>query len=373
MTREQSDKIAHGNSALGQTAGKTMAEVGLVRKTAVVIKPEYAGCLVLDFVAARFTYRSREEWRQEFDAGRFLLCGERAVSQSLLAAGDRLVYLLPELPEPPVDQNFAVLYEDDDLLAVDKPARLPCHPAGSFFRHTLWALLRERHGIAGPSLINRLDRETSGIVLVAKNKQAARLCYQQFASRQVHKRYLVMVEGEFPFPALQADGCLAPDPASAIRKKVRFYPSGAAAEPPAEAVPCSTVLRRLRSDNGISLLEAIPLTGRCHQIRATLCSLGFPVVGDKLYGVDEQLFLRFRQGGLTTADQQRLRLDRQALHAATLRLRHPLSGRELEFSSTLPEAMQNLLGQGGDTVPCIHLHHHPPTLLYRSLPTCRPG
>ncbi len=108
-------------------------------------------------------------------------------------------------------------------------------------------------------------------------------------------------------------------------------------------------MRRLRGDNGISLLEAIPVTGRCHQIRATLCSLGFPVVGDKLYGVDEQLFLRFRQGGLTAADHQRLRLDRQALHAATLRLRHPLNGRELEFSSPLPEAMQSLLGSGGDT------------------------
>ena len=71
-----------------------MTEVRLVRKTAVVIKPEYAGCRALDFVAARFTYRSREEWRQELDAGRFLLNGVRAVSQSLLAAGDRLVYLL---------------------------------------------------------------------------------------------------------------------------------------------------------------------------------------------------------------------------------------------------------------------------------------
>jgi len=330
-----------------------MAEVGLVRKTAVVIKPEYAGCLVLDFVAARFTYRSREEWRQELDAGRFLLGGERAASHSLLAAGDRLVYLMPELQEPPVDQDFVVLYEDDDLLAVDKPARLPCHPGGIFFRHTLWTLLQERHGIVGPSLINRLDRETSGIVLVAKNKQAARLCYQQFAGRQVHKRYLVLVEGEFPFADLQADGCLAPDPASAIRKKLRFYPQDAAEMTFSRAVQCSTGLRLLCRRGEISLLEAIPVTGRNHQIRATLCSLGFPVVGDKLYGVDEELFLRFRQGGLTAADHQRLRLDRQALHAATLCLRHPLSGRELEFRSPLPAAMQSLLGLGGDTVPFI--------------------
>ncbi|MCJ7604398.1 MAG: RluA family pseudouridine synthase [Desulfobulbaceae bacterium] len=330
-----------------------MADVLLARKTAVVIKPEYAGCRVLDFVAARFTYRSREEWRQELDAGRFLLSGERAASLTLLAAGDRLVYLMPDLPEPPVDQSFAVLYEDDDLLAVDKPARLPCHPGGCFFRHTLWALLQEQHGLAGPSLINRLDRETSGIVLVAKNKKAARHCYQQFARHLALKRYLVLVEGEFPFPALHADGCLAPDPASAIRKKVRFYPSEGAAAAPTGAVKCSTVLRRLCSRSGISLLEAIPLTGRCHQIRATLCSLGFPVVGDKLYGVDEQFFLRFQQDRLTAADRQRLRLDRQALHAATLRIRHPISSRELEFCSPLPAAMQTLLGDAGMTGPFI--------------------
>jgi 23S rRNA pseudouridine955/2504/2580 synthase/23S rRNA pseudouridine1911/1915/1917 synthase len=329
----------------GKAGQDEEAVTAISRKTAVLIKPEDAGCRLLDFVAARFTYRSREEWRQELEAGRFLLNGEQATSLSLLAAGDRLVYLLPELPEPPVDQNLAVLYEDDDLLVVDKPARLPCHPSGRFFRHTLWALLQERHGLPKPSLINRLDRETSGIVLVAKHKQAARLCYRQFAARQVHKRYLALVEGEFPFADLRADGWLAPDQASAIRKKMRYYPSEAAVAP-AGAVSCSTVLRRLHSVNGITLLEALPLTGRNHQIRATLCSLGFPVVGDKLYGVDEQLFLRFRQGGLTAADHQRLRLDRQALHAATLRIRHPSSGRELEFRSPLPPAMQGLVVNG---------------------------
>lgn len=349
MKSRETEKAGHDEKAVTATNRKPMTDICLARKTAVVIKPEFAGCRLLDFITSRFTYRSREEWRQELDAGRFLLNGERAASLSLLAAGDRLVYLMPMLQEPPVDQSFVVLYEDEDLLVVDKPARLPCHPGGCFFRHTLWALLQERHGLQKPSLINRLDRETSGIVLVAKNKQAARLCYQQFASHLVLKRYLVMVEGEFPFQDLQADGCLAPDPESAIRKKVRFYPHDAVEMAPVGAVQCSTGFRRLHSRTGLSLLEAIPVTGRCHQIRATLCSLGFPVVGDKLYGVDEQLFLRFRLGDLTTADQQRLRLDRQALHAATLRIRHPSSGRELEFCSPLPAAMQSLLGGFGGT------------------------
>ncbi|MBI5557666.1 MAG: RluA family pseudouridine synthase [Deltaproteobacteria bacterium] len=324
------------------------------RKTSVCINPEEAGQRLLDFITSRFTYRNREEWQQELAGGRFVLNGETsATATTVLAAGDRLVYLLPELTEPPVALGFSVLYEDDDLLVVDKPANLPCHPGGRFFRHTLWALLREQQGLTGFSLINRLDRETSGIVLATKHKSAARHCYQQFAQRLVYKRYLALVEGEFPAESLQADGCLAADPNSVIRKKVRFYPGQAAEAVPAEAEKCSTRFLRLHAGCGISLLEAIPVTGRCHQIRATLCSLGFPVVGDKLYGVDEQFFLRFQQGRLTAGDWQRLRLDRQGLHAAGLRIRHPASGREMEFFSPLPAAMQSLLGQGGNTAPFI--------------------
>jgi 23S rRNA pseudouridine955/2504/2580 synthase/23S rRNA pseudouridine1911/1915/1917 synthase len=318
------------------------------RKTSVRIPPAAAGCRVLDFVSGRFTYRSRDEWQQELSSGRFLVNDAVATPQTLLANGDRLVYLLPELVEPPAELRFTVLYEDADLLVVDKPAGLPCHPAGRYFRHTLWALLQERHGLAAFSLINRLDRETSGLVLVAKHKQAARHCYQQFARRLVQKRYLVLVEGEFPAAALEAVGWLAVDPAGSIRKKVRFYPLEATGPAPVGAVECRTSFQRLRTHNGITLLEALPITGRYHQIRATLCSLGFPLVGDKLYGVDDQLFLRFREGRLTAADQQRLRLNRQALHAATLRFRHPASGRELVFRSPLPAAMQALLGDSAE-------------------------
>jgi RluA family pseudouridine synthase len=323
----------------------------MVRRTVVRITPADAGRLLIDFVSGRFTYRSREEWQQELAAGRFLRNDEHATPQTRLAAGDRLIYLLPELAEPPAVLSFTVLYEDDDLLVADKPAGLPCHPAGRYFRHTLWALLREQHGLAGFSLINRLDRETSGLVLVAKHKKAARLCCQQFARRLVRKRYLVLVEGEFPAEQLAAVGWLAADPAGSIRKKVRFYSSTATETAPARAAECRTSFRRLRTHNGISLLEAIPATGRCHQIRATLCSLGFPLVGDKLYGVDDRLFLRFRQDSLTAADWQRLRINRQALHAAALCLRHPADNRNLAFSSPMPAAMRGLLGDAGPIAP----------------------
>jgi 23S rRNA pseudouridine955/2504/2580 synthase/23S rRNA pseudouridine1911/1915/1917 synthase len=315
------------------------------RKTSVLIQPHQAGQPLLDFISRRFTYRSRDEWQAELAARRFLLNDSEARGDTILAPRDRLVYLMPALIEPPVDTNYTVIHEDNDLLVIDKPAPLPCHPGGRFFAHTLWALLKEQHGLAEPRLINRLDRETSGLVLVAKNKSAARLCQEQFAQHRVEKFYLVVVEGDFPdTPApVEVNGWLGVDPDSAIRKKMRFYPDHN--ETPPGAVASSTTFRRISTtgDTRLSLLEARPHTGRCHQIRATLLHLGFPVVGDKLYGVDEQLFLRFQEDRLSDADHAQLRLPRQALHAARLRLTHPMTGQDLEFSAPLPLTLSALM------------------------------
>jgi len=317
----------------------------LQRTTSVRIQPHQAGQQLLDFISQRFTYRSREEWQTELAAHRFLLNDAEARTDCILAPGDLLVYLMPALVEPPVDFHYTVIHEDDDLLVIDKPAPLPCHPGGRFFVHTLWALLKEQHGLAEPRLINRLDRETSGLVLVAKNKAAARLCQEQFTQHRVEKVYLVLVEGDFPDTAseLEATGWMWVDPNSAIRKKMRFYPEQNDAPP--NAVESSTTFRRISTASiaNLSLLEVRPHTGRCHQIRATLLHLGFPVVGDKLYGVDEQLFLRFQEDCLSEADCVLLRLSRQALHAASLRLSHPVTGIEMEFSAPLPSALQGLL------------------------------
>ena len=315
------------------------------RKTSVLIQPQQAGRQLLDFVSRRFTYRSREEWQAELAAHRFLLNETEAQGDAVLAAGDRLVYLMPALAEPQVDTNYTVLHEDNDLLVINKPAPLPCHPGGRFFAHTLWALLKENHRLADPRLVNRLDRETSGLVLVAKNKTAARRCQEQFARQRVEKVYLVVVEGNFPDTPVpvEAVGWLGVDPDSAIRKKMRFFPEQGDAPP--KAMAASTAFRRISTaDNGrLSLVEATPYTGRCHQIRATLLHLGFPLVGDKLYGVDEQLFLRFQQDRLRPADHALLRIPRQALHAASLRLSHPATGKNLAFSAPLPPALQGLM------------------------------
>lgn len=298
---------------------------------------------VLDLLAARFTYHSREEWKDRIGSGLVLINQRTADPVRILVSGDTLVYRAPLLEEPPVDTSFSILFEDPHLLVVDKPANLPCHPAGRYFENTLWTLLKSRFSSGHLTFVNRIDRETSGIVLLARNPEAALHCRQQFESRQVHKRYAAIVEGRFPSGELEVAGYLIRDDKSPIRKKLRFLPRASSEEIPAGGKVCTTMFHRTLFRSGLSRVDAFPETGRPHQIRATLLALGYPVVGDKLYGVDETIFLRFIKGGLTGHDRERLRLPRQALHAAELGLRHPVTDEPLLFRAPVPPDLKGLM------------------------------
>lgn len=311
------------------------------RETRFLVPSAAAGTPLVAFLAARFTYHAAAAWTERVAAGRLTRNGRPAAPDAVLAAGDLLAYDTSDLPEPPVDASFRIVFEDADLLVLDKSGNLPCHPAGRYFNHTLWALLKTQHGLASPAFINRLDRETSGLVVVAKGAAAARACRAQFAARQVCKRYQALVEGCFP-PAIAACGWLTCDPASEVRKKRRFLPAAGASGPDGGEW-AETHFRLLAQHGPVAAIEALPVTGRLHQIRATLQALGFPVVGDKLYGVDDRLFLKFCRGALDASDRARLRLDRQALHAAGLQFRHPASGRTLAFDLPLPADMREAL------------------------------
>jgi 23S rRNA pseudouridine955/2504/2580 synthase/23S rRNA pseudouridine1911/1915/1917 synthase len=261
----------------------------------------------------------------------------------ILKLGDTLRYDVSDIPEPPVDPTFRVVSDDPQVLVVDKSGNLPCHPGGRYFNHTLWALLKAQYGLVDPVLVNRIDRETSGLVIIGKTPEASQSLWKQFVAHRVVKRYTVFVEGVFP-ERLEAAGWLTADPVSAIRKKRRFV-AGAPGSAPKEKGDewAETLFDRVRLCDGFSVVTASPRTGRLHQIRATLLSLGYPVVGDKLYGVDETLFLRFCDDALTEADRLRLRMRRQALHADYLRFYHPRFGALTELSVPLPPDMEGLI------------------------------
>jgi RluA family pseudouridine synthase len=316
------------------------------REQSTKIRPQEAGIRLLDLLTRRFTYYDRGKWDNCIRAGEVLLNHQTTLPTANLAAGDTLEYIAAEVLEPPVNACFSILFEDDGLLVVNKPGNLPCHPGGRYFKNTLWALLKTRCNLPYLTFVNRIDRETSGIVLLAKTPKTALHCRQQFESQDVRKHYVALVEGDFPEETIRAQGYLIPDPQSPVRKKLRFHLAASSAEIPKNGKICSTLFCRIRNRNGISQLEAIPKTGRSHQIRATLCSMGYPVVGDKLYGVDDRIFIRFINGELNHRDRGQLRfLPRQALHSAELYITHPKTGKPLQFNAPLPDDMQRLMGK----------------------------
>lgn len=323
--------------------------IPMKRRIQCQISETAAGRNVLDYLAARFTYLPRDSWALNIRENRVLVNRTPAGPGYTLEPGDMLEFISRDTPEPPVNFHVRVLYADSDVMVVDKPANLPCHPAGRYFRHTLWAWLMEQ-GAGTPAIINRLDRETSGVLLVACNTRAESRCRRQFARRQVTKQYLAIVEGLFP-TALTAAGWLINMPRPNLTRHRVFMTEEPAA--PHKGEKAETAFERIARHDGLSLVRATPVTGRTHQIRATLHSLGFPVTGDKVYGLDAGMFPRFCTDALTNEDWLRLRVKRQALHSCLLEFRHPSDNRLLRFESPLPPELAALMQPTAGESPVI--------------------
>jgi 23S rRNA pseudouridine1911/1915/1917 synthase len=227
---------------------------------------------------------------------------------------------------------FEVLFEDEELLVVNKPAGLVCHPTKADAYSSLISRARLHLGEPShPQLINRLDRETSGVVLVAKKAVAARQLRQIWESRQVRKEYLAIVHGHVRDAHGWISAALGKDERSRVAIKDCVRKDGAPAEtefwvdkrffhlpraiPKFELQSPKQDPQCLAASGPFSLLRVVPYTGRKHQIRIHLAQLGHPIVGDKLYGGDEDLYLALVEDRLTTEQRGRLILPHHALHA----------------------------------------------------------
>jgi len=276
------------------------------------------GKSLLGFLVSRFTYQSESQWKEHLGAGRVTLNGKPCSGNETLARGDAVGFTPQHYEEPPVCADWKVIREDDDFLFVDKPPMLPCHPGGIYLENTLARMIARARpelslGLDGVRLVNRLDRETGGIVIVAKTQEAAAFASARLQDGSLIKEYTVLVEGSFP-EYLDAAGWLARDEDSPIRKKARFSREEIQG---GQSARTEFYLERTVAgitEGTLSLVRARLHTGRTHQIRATLHSLGYPVVGDKMYGRDPTIFLRFAAGEMTEADESLLRMPHQALH-----------------------------------------------------------
>jgi 23S rRNA pseudouridine1911/1915/1917 synthase len=266
-------------------------------------------------------------------------------------AGERYTISRPARPEPPCPRTFGIVFEDDELMVIDKPAGLPVHASAKFYFNTLTRVMMERFPGADLQICHRLDRETSGILVVAKSKARSAVVKAAFAQKRVSKTYLAVVHGDPPWPELDDDapdgrldaairvaGVNDPTPLTGVR--MLAGPGG---------LPSLTLVRVVERRPPYALVRCQPVSGRQHQIRLHLADAGYPIVGDKLYGHGDAVFMAFCDRGITEELARRFVLPRHALHAASIKVPHPRDGRMLELSAPLPRDLQQLLSRPRDS------------------------
>jgi len=311
-----------------------------------------AGQRLDQYLAARISEISRARVQQLIERGEVLVNGA-AVKASLRLKGDeqititgppRAAPLRAMAEEIPLD----IVYEDEDLAVVNKPAGMMVHAGAGATddarnRGTLVnALLHHFKALSGvggelrPGIVHRLDRATSGLMVVAKNDGAHRRLARQFSGREVHKTYVALVHG---WPKKDR-GTIQSAISRHSQRRTRMTTQGFGGR---DAVTHYVVTRKIDSPYGkFALLEVKIETGRTHQIRVHMASLGHPVVGDSLYGAPGELRTQSnkrRAAGMPAA----IALERNFLHSVELELAHPVTGKALKFRQELPQDLQKLL------------------------------
>ncbi|HVT09802.1 MAG TPA: RluA family pseudouridine synthase [Polyangia bacterium] len=265
----------------------------------------------------------------------FFSDGRTVRPASAVRAGETIHLRRPAPVEPPVPRDFGILYQDESVLVIDKPAGLPMHTTAKFWRNTLTAVLRERYPGEQMEVAHRIDRETSGVLLIARGRGVASFLTRAFARRAVDKTYLALVKGHPP------DQGRIERPLKLLDTRSRVMMGVAA-----DGLPAVTTYQVLRRFADHALCAAHPETGRQHQIRVHFQSIGHPIVGDKLYGAGEELFMRSCDQGVTPELLALFDgLPRHALHAHRLTFPHPVSRAPVTVESPLPADLTDYIAR----------------------------
>ncbi len=308
----------------------------------LVVGPAEEGRRLDAVLAARWSDLSRSRWQELVRSGHVTVNGRGAKPSRAARAGDRVAVRLPPPPASrlePVAMDLHVVYEDDALLVVDKPAGLVVHPGAGNLSRTLAHGLLHRHpelaavgGADRPGIVHRLDKGTSGLLLVAKSEVARQRLARALARREIHRTYLALVWGRPRPPEGRIEAPVGRDPRD--RRRMAVVPGGR---------PAATRYRTLETGGWASLLECSLETGRTHQIRVHLRQIGHPVVGDETYGGGPTRALNAPPAARRLAREATGGLLRPALHAFRLAFSHPVSESPIALESPLPEDLLRVL------------------------------
>ncbi len=268
---------------------------------------------------------SRERVKELLKNGGILVNGKKVSPSHPMQSGDAITIVkssfgIGDVLINPECGDIEIIYEDSDLIAVNKPAGIITHPTNRILSGTLVNLLLYHASLSSmgmpfrPGVVHRLDRETSGVVVFAKNDSAHNFLVSQFQNRQVEKEYVAIVQGRFEPLKAHVEFTVSPDKENRTRMEVHYL----------RGKKAITVIEVLKYIDCLSVLKVKPVTGRTHQIRITLAYLGYPIIGDLKYGVKSEL------------------IGRVALHSRRIRLSLPSTGEKVVFAAPLPGDMSIL-------------------------------
>lgn len=284
------------------------------------VSPAGAGAALVSYLAATYSHSSAGTWRRRVEAGEVAVEGATVPATAVLRAGQVITWRRPPWDEPDVPLTFDVVFEDEWLVAIDKPSGLPSMPAGGFLEHTLLTVARSRY--AGASPLHRLGRHTSGLILFARDAAAAARLSRGWREGQVRKHYRTLAVGHASWDAREIDAPIGPVPHARLGTVYAASPGGK---------PSRSLARVVEHRPASTLLDVEIFTGRPHQVRIHMAWAGHPLVGDPLYAA----------GGIPIGGSPGLPGDGgYLLHASRLAFEHPVSGAATVLECAPPPALR---------------------------------
>ena len=282
--------------------------------------------LLITFLLKRFPYQSKENWLTAIESGAIKVNGTQVDGRYILINRDVIGYERPRETEPDVDPTYNILHQDEFILIVEKSGNLPVAESGRYYRNTLINILKEKEGFKDLYTVHRLDKETSGVLVIGRTKEVAQKMGVQFSNQIPEKEYHAVLNGRLEKESILVDRPLKNGLPQIHKVRVRqiVSPTGKIAR---------TLFTKVGGDDALTLAKVKLFSGRTHQIRCHAEYIGHPVLGDKLYGQKDKRFIQLLKEEVKPEFPPFGIITRHLLHASSLSFIHPDSGKKVSFQS----------------------------------------